>query len=378
MKFLLLALVFFFIGCSDSIDVSYNDDAYEQYLQEKLKKREIYGRLVFPVSFVPKSVNAFELDSNLKKTHELDVSFDAKKKTFEIEKRDYESRYLQITTSGLWKNFDSSGHEVTFESITDIAAVSDSLYLRLFSHLEIPRIKQLVKEGYPFVTAKNKAVYELFSLYRDTSLSSLESSFGVGLSEQLELKKSTTEYFPYVLFFYGGTDSAFVKDIEKFRKNFTSGLWQDSVARVKSADYLLKNYYMLYELLDDWALKEKLVRQEYDYCYVLNYMSNVLSKSYDSMHCTYSGQTFQISAPTSDFYKDSVVCVELESVNVNSCTLFRPFTDLEKKLGACVYEKNAKDVTKEYDGNTYICRHPYRYLIPDSTNVENWKLKRDD
>ena len=38
MKFLLLALVFFFIGCSDSIDVSYNDDAYEEYLQEKLKK----------------------------------------------------------------------------------------------------------------------------------------------------------------------------------------------------------------------------------------------------------------------------------------------------------------------------------------------------
>jgi len=378
MKFLLLALVFFFIGCSDSIDVSYNDDAYEQYLQEKLKKREIYGRLVFPVSFVPKSVNAFELDSNLKKTHELDVSFDAKKKTFEIEKRDYESRYLQITTSGLWKNFDSSGHEVTFESITDIAAVSDSLYLRLFSHLEIPRIKQLVKEGYPFVTAKNKAVYELFSLYRDTSLSSLESSFGVGLSEQLELKKSTTEYFPYVLFFYGGTDSAFVKDIEKFRKSFANGVWQDSVARVKSADYLLKNYYMLYELLTDWAFKEARDHWSEERYYFIDYISNVLPKAFDSLRCSYSGQTFQISAPTSDFYKDSVVCVELESVNVNSCTLFRPFTDLEKKLGACVYEKNAKDVTKEYDGNTYICRHPYRYLIPDSTNVENWKLKRDD
>ncbi len=372
MKFLLLALVFFFIGCSDSIDVSYNDDAYEQYLQEKLKKREIYGRLVFPVSFVPKSVNAFELDSNLKKTHELDVSFDAKKKTFEIEKRDYESQYLLINTSGLWKNFDSSGREVTFEMITDIAAVTDSLYFRLISHLEIPRVKQLIKEGYPFATAKKKAVYDLFSLYRDTSSSS-ESSFGVGLSEQLELKKSTTEYFPYVLFFYGGTDSAFVKNIEKFRKSFANGLWQDSVARVKSADYLLKNYYMLYELLDDWALKEKLVRQEYDYCYVLNYMSNVLSKSYDSMHCAYSGQTFQISAPTSEFYKDSVVCAEMEL-----CMLIRPFTDLEKKLGACVYEKNAKDVTKEYDGNTYICKHPYEILIPDSTNVENWKLKKDD
>lgn len=101
MKILLLAFVIFFIGCSDSIDVSYNDDAYEQYLQEKLKKREIYGRLVFPVSFVPKSVNAFELDSNLKKNHEIDVSFDAKKKTFEIKERDFESKFLQVTTSGL-------------------------------------------------------------------------------------------------------------------------------------------------------------------------------------------------------------------------------------------------------------------------------------
>ena len=83
MKILFLAFVFFFIGCSDSIDVSYNDDAYEQYLQEKLKKRKIYGRFVFPVSFVPKSVNAFELDSNLKKSHEIDISFDAGKKTFD-------------------------------------------------------------------------------------------------------------------------------------------------------------------------------------------------------------------------------------------------------------------------------------------------------
>lgn len=377
MKILFLALVFFFIGCSDSIDVSYNDDAYEQYLQEKLKNREIYGRLVFPASFVPKSVNAFELDSNLKKSREIDISFDAEKKTFEIEKRDYESRYLQITTSGLWKNFDSSGHEVTFESITDIAAVSDSLYLRLFSHLEIPRVKQLVKEGYPFVTAKNKAVYDLFSLYRDTS-SSWGSDFETDLSEQLELNKGTTEYFPYVLFFYGETDSAFVKNIEKFRKSFANGVWQDSVARVKSADYLLKNYYMLFELIDDWALKEARDRWEYDYCYVLNYISNMLSKGYDSLRCSYSGQTFQISSPLSEFYKDSVVCVDLVSVKVESCVLVRPFTDLEKKLGACVYEKNAKDVTKEYDGNTYICRHPYRYLIPDSTNVENWKLKMDD
>ena len=372
MKFLLLALVFFFIGCSDSIDVSYNDDAYEEYLQEKLKKREIYGRLVFPVSFVPKSVNAFELDSNLKKTHELDVSFDAKKKTFEIEKRDYESRYLQITTSGLWKNFDSSGHEVTFESITDIAAVSDSLYLRLFSHLEIPRVKQLVKEGYPFVTAKNKTVYDLFSLYCDTS-SSWGSSFGIDLSEQLELKKGTTEYFPYVLFFYGGTDSAFVKNIEKFRKSFANGLWQDSVARVKSTDYLLKNYYMLYELLTDWAFKEARDHWSEERYYFIDYISNVLPKAFDSLRCSYSGQTFQISAPTSEFYKDSVVCAEMEL-----CMLIRPFTDLEKKLGTCVYEKNAKDVTKEYDGNTYICKHPYEILIPDSTNVENWKLKKDD
>ncbi len=377
MIILLLAFVIFFIGCSDSIDVSYNDDAYEQYMQKRMTKREIYGRLVFPVSFTPQTVSAFELDSNFKKDHELDVSFDAKKKTFEIEKRDYESQYLLINTSGLWKNFDSSGREVTFEMITDIAAVTDSLYFRLISHLEIPRVKQLIKEGYPFATAKKKAVYDLFSMYRDTSSSS-ESSFGVGLSEQLELKKSTTEYFPYVLFFYGGTDSAFVKNIEKFRKSFANGVWQDSVARVKSADYLLKNYYMLYELLTDWAFKEARDHWSEERYYFIDYISNVLPKAFDFLRCSYSGQTFQISAPTSEFYKDSVVCVDLESVKVESCVLVRPFTDLEKKLGACVYEKNAKDVTKEYDGNTYICRHPYRYLIPDSTNVENWKLKRDD
>ena len=372
MIILLLALVFFFIGCSDSIDVSYNDDAYEQYMQKRMTKREIYGRLVFPVAFTPQTVNAFELDSNLKKVHELDVSFDAKKKTFEIEKRDYESQYLLINTSGLWKNFDSSGREVTFEMITDIAAVTDSLYFRLISHLEIPRVKQLIKEGYPFATAKKKAVYDLFSLYCDTS-SSWGSSFGIDLSEQLELKKGTTEYFPYVLFFYGGTDSAFVKNIEKFRKSFANGLWQDSVARVKSADYLLKNYYMLYELLTDWAFKEARDHWSEERYYFIDYISNVLPKAFDSLRCSYSGQTFQISAPTSEFYKDSVVCAEMEL-----CMLVRPFTDLEKKLGTCVYEKNAKDVTKEYDGNTYICKHPYEILIPDSTNVENWKLKRDD
>jgi len=378
MKFVLFFVMALFLCYSCSSDVSYSNDAYESILNNRLQNRLIYGELVFPKAFTPTSIKAFELDSNLNKGEEIDAVFDAGRNTFEIERRNYSSRYLLIVASGIWKNYDSTGYKVEFETITDISVIDDEkIRLRLLSHLEIPRVKQLMKEGYPFIAAKKKAVSELFLLYRDKSLY-WDADVYTNFAEYLVFGEKITDFFPYILFVYGVTDSAFVENIEKFRNSFANGVWQDSVERIKSADYLLKNYYSLNEIIKKWTLNKVENR------YVLDYISNSLSFTYNLPLCIVNGQTFQIKNLLSEFYGDSVVCEQLVVYNylgydvyhfARSGMLMRLYTNLEKQLGVCVYDSVAKSVIKEYDGFEYVCNHPGKTFIPDSTNVENWKRK---
>ena len=383
MRIVLLFFIALFMGCSDELEISYNDDAYENELSKMLNDREIFGKVFFPKAFIPKTVKVFELDSNFEKNKELKVAFDSSLKVYKIESQDYANRYLFIEASGLWKNYDSIGIDVNFELITNIAVVSDSIELNLFSHLEIPRVKLLMKEGYPFLAAKRKAMHELFLLYRDESLY-WESDFRAQVSERfshrMEIERRmgiiTIQFFPYLLFLYGGTDSAFVKNIEKFRNDFANGVWQDSVERIKSADYLLKNYYSLYQTMKNW-------NPDQEQLYFLDCFLSVLSMPYDLPRCSVNGQTFKIATPLSKFYNDSVVCEELVKVEYwnnrryvdSKGFLMRLFTNLEKQLGICVYDSAAKPVIKEYDGFKYVCNHPGKTFIPDSSKVENWKRK---
>lgn len=380
MKFVLFIIIALFVFYSCSSDVSYSSDAYERELNNRLHQK-ISGELIFPKAFIPTSIKAFELDSNLNKGEEVDAELDTARNTFNIEYHSYASRYLLILTSGLWKNYDSAGFKVEFETITDISVVYDKkIRLRLLSHLEIPRVKQLMKEGYPFMAAKKKAVRELFWLYRDKSLY-WDADIYTNFAEYLIFEEEITDFFPYLLFLYDETDSAFVENIEKFRNSFAGGVWQDSVERIKSADYLLKNYYGLNEIMINWTLNKVEKR------YVLDYISNSLSFTYNLPLCSFNGQTFQIKNSLSEFYGDSVVCEQLVVYNYlgydvyrfgRSGMLMRPFTNLEKQLGICVYDSAAKSVIKEYDGFEYVCNHPGRSRIPDSSKVENWKRKESD
>lgn len=378
MKFILFFVVTLLLCCSDSSDVSFCSDAYGSILNNRLQNRTVYGEFLFPKAFTPTSIKAFELDSNLNKGEEIDAVFDIERDTFEIERRNYSSQYLLIVVSGIWKNYDSTGFKVEFETITDISVVDDKkIRLRLLSHLEIPRVKQLMKEGYPFIVAKKKAVSELFMLYRDKSLY-WDADINTNFAEYLVFGEKITDFFPYFLFVYGAMDSAFVENIEKFRNSFANGVWQDSVERIKSADYLLKNYYSLNNIMKRWTLNKVESR------YVLDYISNSLSFTYNLPLCFVNGQTFQIKTLLSEFYGDSVVCEQLVVYNYlgydvyyfgRSGMLMRLYTNLEKQLGICVYDSAAKPVIKEYDGFKYVCNHPGKTFIPDSSKVENWKRK---
>ena len=359
MKFVLFIFVALFVFYSCSSDVSYSSDAYESVLNNRIKNREISGELAFPNAFTPTSIKVFELDSNLNRNKKIDAEFDTVRNTFNIEYRSYASRYLLIVASGRWKNYDSTGYKVEFETITDIAVVEDKARLRLLSHLEIPRVKQLMKEGYPFMAAKEKAVREL-SVY-------WEQFAHTNFSESLIISEKWNEYFPYMSFFYGGTDSAFVENIEKFRNSFAGGVWQDSVERIKSADYLLKNYYNVSKIMEKWY--PKIVEP-----YMIDYFMNVFSMVYGLPRCSENGLTFEISVPLSKFYKDSVVCEELNYFR-NHRFWMRLFTELEKNIGPCVYGTSVRGSVKEYEGKTYICSPPVKSYIPDSSNVENWKRK---
>ncbi|MBR3073221.1 hypothetical protein [Fibrobacter sp.] len=366
MKFVILIFIAMFVFYSCSSDVSYSSDAYERALNNRLH-RKISGELIFPKAFIPTSIKAFELDSNLNKGEEVDAELDTARNTFNIEYHSYASRYLLILTSGLWKNYDSVGYKVEFETIIDIAFIEyRKVRLRLLSHLEIPRVKQLMKEGYPFIAAKEKAMSEFFLLYRDKSLY-WDADINTHFSEFLIFEEKITDFFPYLLFLYDETDSAFVENIEKFRNSFAGGVWQDSVERIKSADYLLKNYYNVSKIMEKWY--PKIVEP-----YMIDYFMNVFSMVYGLPRCSENGLTFEISVPLSKFYKDSVVCEELNYFR-NHRFWMRLFTELEKNIGPCVYGTSVRGSVKEYEGKTYICSPPVKSYIPDSSNVENWKRK---
>ena len=366
MKFVILIFIAMFVFYSCSSDVSYSSDAYERELNNRLH-RKISGELIFPKAFIPTSIKAFELDSNLNKGEEVDAELDTARNTFNIEYHSYASRYLLILTSGLWKNYDSVGYKVEFETIIDIAFIEyRKVRLRLLSHLEIPRVKQLMKEGYPFIAAKEKAMSEFFLLYRDKSLY-WDADINTNFSEYLIFEEKITDFFPYLLFLYDETDSAFVENIEKFRNSFAGGVWQNSVERIKSADYLLKNYYKVSKIMEKWY--PKIVEP-----YMIDYFMNVFSMVYGLARCSEDGQTFEIDVPLSKFYKDSVVCEKLNYFR-NHRFLLRPFTELEKNIGPCVYGTSVNGSVKEYESKTYICSPPVKSSIPDSSKVENWKRK---
>lgn len=344
--------VFCVLGCSADYDVV--DDYYEQQYSELMENRACYGIVDFPEAFKLDSVSVYELDSSFKKIKKIkDVEVTAKNdgnSKFEVGRRDYTSPIIRVVASGTWKDADSVDVAIEFEKIANIIS-GGYIYVRLFDHLLVPRIKQLIEIGYPFVAAQEKAEQELYSIY------------GVGVN-------SPDKDFLYELFKFSNSDSGFVENIENFRNDFVDGSWMDYRDRIKTADYLTQNWQSFSS--DD-----------------LRYYGQVQMGSYVISIDSRSGEIFVIEDSTSAFYKDSLVCAgygrarwrrDDGGYDTYAHNILRPFTDLEREIGACVFDSlkwGNKDTTVvEFEGATYKCSHQLDSSVPTKPDFENWKKVR--
>ncbi len=341
--------VFCVLGCSADYDVV--DDYYEQQYSELMENRACYGIVNFPEAFKLDSVSVYELDSSFKKIKKIkDVEVTAKNdgnSKFEVGRRDYTSPIIRVVASGTWKDADSVDVAIEFEKIANIIS-GGYIYVRLFDHLLVPRIKQLIEIGYPFVAAQEKAEQELYSIY------------GVGVN-------SPDKDFLYELFKFSNSDSGFVENIENFRNDFVDGSWMDYRDRIKTADYLTQNW-QSFSSAD------------------LRYYGQVQMGSYGISIDSRSGEIFVIEDSTSAFYKDSLVCAgygrawwrrDDGGYDTYEHNILRPFTDLEREIGACVFDSLkwvSKDTTVvEFEGETYKCSHQLDSSVPTKPDFENWK-----
>lgn len=338
-----------FIGC---YDYTYVDDYYDVAVSGMMEHRKLSGKLDFPKSFKVSSLKAFELDTNWNQVEELEAVLDSGDSSYHIDYRDYSNQLVQLIVSGTWKNFDSVGVSVTFEKIEDITTISTKyrIDLDLFDYLEIPRVEKLMEDGYPIEIAKEKSEQEIMSIYAK------------GLSQDEDIKS-----FAYTLFSIGDSDSGFVENIENFRNDFVDGSWMDYRDRIKTADYLTQNWQSFSS--DD-----------------LRYYGQVQMGSYGIPIDSHSGETFVIEDSTSAFYKDSLVCAgygrarwrrDDGGYDTYAHNILRPFTDLEREIGACVFDSlkwGDKDTTVvEFEGETYKCSHQLDSSVPTKPDFENWK-----
>ncbi|MCQ2124509.1 MAG: hypothetical protein MJZ25_10030 [Fibrobacter sp.] len=378
-KILWLFVISFLWGCSgdDSANIQYASDESEYAVQWRLNGRTLNGKLLFPSKVYVKEIKAFELDSNFNQCTELEV-----KGKYEIEKRNYKNRYVQFVIKAEWSNLDSGTVDIEFESIIDLLDVGlgdDPADLRLFSHLEVPRVMQLMKEGLPFDAAKKRALFEILSVYNNPD----EMPYVINVSEKFKtsmggyLKNNLVEFFPYFLFMYGKTDLEFVENVERFRSDFSTGSWKNFRDRVKSADYITKEWVSLVKRMDSWYM---------DVDDGLDYLRNVQEATYGIPKESRSGETFVIEDSTSVFYKDSLVCAgygraswrrDDGGYDTYAHNILRPFTDLEREIGACVFDSlkwGNKDTTVvEFEGETYKCSHQLDSSVPTKPDFENWK-----
>ena len=132
----------------------------------------------------------------------------------------------------MWKFLDSTAVPLTLEAVSDISNIAEP-NVNLMTHLEVPLVEALVGEGYPFSVAKKLAMRRFIENFGFKQESLPAESVGRAYDETGSL---------LALFMRNYTDSSFVENIEDFRLDLADGVYEDSLALVEFADYVVKNW----------------------------------------------------------------------------------------------------------------------------------------
>ena len=297
---LYVALSLVFCGCSDdNSGVEVKDAELPSLVGDySLEARTLRGELIADTDFVAESVILFELDSSLSVTDSLEGSFSAAASIkdslpFSFPDRNYKSPYVLIAVNGYYWN----GKTKTPSAFRLVSDISRHWFVTvsLLSDLETPRVLYLCREKlFPFAAAKRKAAQEvLLQFEMNSALLDVESR---SLNDSAFNRAAF--FVPYYALSLENLDSAFVTAKDKFADDLrTDGVWNDSLAKLRAADYFLS-----------WKMagvKLKSLTSGPD-----EYYDKFVQNVYELVECNAENQRtrFLDTRAASEFHGDTVIC----------------------------------------------------------------------
>ena len=358
-----------FSGCTEDYYYEHADTDYTTVNEHEmsgfysLQDRSLSGKIVIPSdanssAFVPEKVFLVQLDADLAEGDTLKGKIvEDDFVGYEFSKHSYESPYVKIVVKGKWKFQGSKAVPFTVETISDISDV-EGARVDLMTHLEVPLVESLVAEGYPFRAAKQVA------------MRTFVENFGLEyVKAPAELfDRKYTEMVPmYAMFLQGGSDSAFVENVEDFRSDLSDGTIDDSLMLVKFADYVVENWSRLDSILQkfnedstqlDWRHTESLVERIYG-------LNSCVQDSVSKIG--------YVNVEGSKYKGDSLVC---DKKAFSDETFYRIHYPLERLLGTCSLTPEKKEeFAAGEDSVVYVCSHlsaQYRVLDDSSFGTKTW------
>ncbi len=317
-----------------------------------LKTRLLQGKITFPSSantgaFVPEKIRIIQLDSSLAPYDSATGTLNTGREiSFKMPTRDYRFPYVKVRVKGKWKFLDSTAVPLTLEAVSDISNIAEP-NVNLMTHLEVPLVEALVGEGYPFSVAKKLAMRRFIENFGFKQESLPAESVGRAYDETGSL---------LALFMRNYTDSSFVENIEDFRLDLADGVYEDSLALVEFADYVVKNWQnmrmRMYNLNPEWS----------GYKFSWRLIERFVENAYGLESCVTAGEKVSyVKNGKSKLDGDSLLCDK----RGNGDFFHRPFAPEELLYGPCT-AINTENFVSDGDSAFYVCKHKTQY---DSTRV---------
>ena len=317
-----------------------------------LKTRLLQGKITFPSSantgaFVPEKIRIIQLDSSLAPYDSATGTLNTGREiSFKMPTRDYRFPYVKVRVKGKWKFLDSTAVPLTLEAISDISNIAEP-NVNLMTHLEVPLVEALVGEGYPFSVAKKLAMRRFIENFGFKQESLPAESVGRAYDETGSL---------LALFMRNYTDSSFVENIEDFRLDLADGVYEDSLALVEFADYVVKNWQNMRMRMYD------LNPEASGYNFSWRLIERFVESAYGLESCVTAGEKVSyVKNGKSKLDGDSLLCDK----RGNGDFFHRPFAPEELLYGPCS-AISTENFVSDGDSVFYVCKHKTQY---DSTRV---------
>lgn len=314
-----------FVACSDgeSSNPSGSDGAYDD------TPMPYYVHVSFEYNIVPEVVNVTFLDSSFQVIKTVPAKPMGEGYLVDLFVTDpvaVHAAYLRIYMATSNKEMEFSGY----------AKVDDySPQLNIYTAAVVGTIEKLMDE---LSMSYDSAWAEAYAR--------LDDFFGIDNYDYRNRGYNNTgyEFLPYIYCRYFVSDSVFYSDFREMRKAIEAGEWGDTLFRVRAADELVRSFNMM-----DWdGVRGISINRPFDY--VPNFWEN----AYGMEYCTADRLGDSIANPNrrSDFYDTVFVCDRPHDSTLNVEPHWRTVTDLERKLGMCVY---GNERVVEIDSVFYHC-----------------------